>query len=121
MAAYDVDHNSQLVDTLSAYLDAFGDVAKTAQAMHVHPNTLRYRLRRITEVSGLDLSNPRCWPVALGSALALFAFPHVLMVVFSAMSKQETPDRPTGSSAHRLVLKARPHRPTSDDRGEDER
>ncbi|MEU5849346.1 PucR family transcriptional regulator [Saccharopolyspora shandongensis] len=58
LTSYDADHHSQLVATLSAYLDAFGDVARTAQAMHVHPNTLRYRLRRITEVSGLDLSNP---------------------------------------------------------------
>lgn len=58
LTAYDADHHGQLVATLSAYLDAFGDVARTAQVMHVHPNTLRYRLRRITEVSGLDLSNP---------------------------------------------------------------
>ncbi|MFD1050894.1 helix-turn-helix domain-containing protein, partial [Kibdelosporangium lantanae] len=39
-------------------LDAFGDVIAAASALHVHPNTFRYRLRRLTEISGLDLTDP---------------------------------------------------------------
>ncbi len=47
-----------LIETLEAWLDAFGDVTKAAAALFIHPNTLRYRLRRITELSGLDLTDP---------------------------------------------------------------
>ena len=47
-----------LIDTLEAWLDAFGDVTEAAAALFIHPNTLRYRLRRITELSGLDLTYP---------------------------------------------------------------
>jgi DNA-binding PucR family transcriptional regulator len=44
--------------TLLAYLDAFGDVRAAAATLHVHPNTLRYRVRKAAEVSGLDLDDP---------------------------------------------------------------
>lgn len=47
----------QLVSSLRAYLAAAGSVERAAQTLHVHPNTLRYRMRRICEVSGLDLSD----------------------------------------------------------------
>jgi hypothetical protein len=46
------------VQTLRAYFDAFGDMAAAAAMVNVHPNTFRYRLRRITEVWGLDLDDP---------------------------------------------------------------
>ncbi|MDI1460764.1 helix-turn-helix domain-containing protein [Catellatospora sp. KI3] len=55
---YDLDGESGLVESLRAWLDALGDVTAAANALFIHPNTLRYRLRRITEVSGLDLSDP---------------------------------------------------------------
>ena len=44
--------------SLLAYLDAFGDVRSAAAGLHVHPNTLRYRVRRACELSGLDLDDP---------------------------------------------------------------
>src|SRR5690606_42147881 len=44
--------------SLAAYPDAFGDVIKAARAVNVHPNTLRYRLRRLGEISGLNLDDP---------------------------------------------------------------
>ena len=47
-----------LADTLRAYLDGFGDVAAAAQWLHVHPNTVRYRVRRIEEVLGTSLADP---------------------------------------------------------------
>jgi DNA-binding PucR family transcriptional regulator len=47
-----------LVDTLRAYLDSFGDVAAAAQWLHVHPNTVRYRVRRIEESLGTSLTDP---------------------------------------------------------------
>jgi hypothetical protein len=58
LVAYDAEHGTDLVPTLSAYLDAFGDVNAAAAAVHVHPNTFRYRLRRLVEISGLDLADP---------------------------------------------------------------
>lgn len=58
LSAYDLEHGTNLVETLRAWLDAFGDVAAASTAMFVHPNTFRYRLRRLTEVSGIDLADP---------------------------------------------------------------
>ncbi|ONI82977.1 PucR family transcriptional regulator [Actinosynnema sp. ALI-1.44] len=58
LVAYDDKHKTNLVETLRAWLDAFGDVIAAAAAVHVHPNTFRYRLRRLTEISGIDLADP---------------------------------------------------------------
>lgn len=57
LAAYDRRHRSQLVDTLRAWLEAFGDVTAAAAATHVHANTFRYRLRRVGEIGGVDLAD----------------------------------------------------------------
>ncbi|ACU73122.1 putative transcriptional regulator, PucR family [Catenulispora acidiphila DSM 44928] len=57
LAAYDREHNSSLVATLTAWLDAFGDVNAAAEAVHIHPNTFRYRLHRIAEIGDVDLSD----------------------------------------------------------------
>jgi DNA-binding PucR family transcriptional regulator len=40
--------------TLHAFADASMNLTRAAEALHVHPNTLRYRLRRIEERSGRD-------------------------------------------------------------------
>ena len=56
--AYDAVHHTNLVDTLRAWLDAFGDVIAASASMYVHPNTFRYRLRRLAEVGGIDLNDP---------------------------------------------------------------
>lgn len=55
--AYDADHSSSYGRTLQVYLSAFGDPAITAKSLGVHTNTLRYRLRRLTELFGLDLAD----------------------------------------------------------------
>jgi sugar diacid utilization regulator len=55
---YDAVHGTQLVTTLSEYLDRGGSYDSTAAALSVHRSTLKYRLRRIREVSGYDLSVP---------------------------------------------------------------
>ncbi|MGW5748480.1 PucR family transcriptional regulator [Amycolatopsis sp. NPDC003861] len=56
---YDARHHAHLVETLRAWLDAFGDVIAASAAVHVHPNTFRYRLRRLAEVGGFDLTDPQ--------------------------------------------------------------
>ena len=64
-----LDRNPDLPLTLEVYLDHDLDRRKTAAALHVHPNTLDYRLRRIVELTGLDPSTTRGLQM-LGAALA---------------------------------------------------
>ena len=52
------ERDSALADTLRAYLDSFGDVAAAAQSLHVHPNTVRYRVRRIEQSLNTSLADP---------------------------------------------------------------
>lgn len=59
LIAYDAKHKTNLVKTLSAWFDGFGDVTAVASALAVHPNTLRYRLRRVSDVCGVSLEDPR--------------------------------------------------------------
>ncbi|SDM24097.1 PucR C-terminal helix-turn-helix domain-containing protein [Allokutzneria albata] len=59
LIAHDAEHGSRFAESLRAYLDAFGDVAGAAAEMHIHPNTLRYRVRRAVELTGIDLDDPR--------------------------------------------------------------
>ncbi|MEV6949664.1 helix-turn-helix domain-containing protein [Streptomyces sp. NPDC051172] len=58
LAAHDSRHQGQLAESLLAYLNCFGDVRAAAAQLHVHRNTLRYRIRRAEELTGLDLSRP---------------------------------------------------------------
>ncbi|NMD63898.1 UNVERIFIED_ORG: DNA-binding PucR family transcriptional regulator [Nocardia globerula] len=53
------ESGSVLTDTLDTYLDCGGAVETCARQLFVHPNTVRYRLKRITEVTGRDPTNPR--------------------------------------------------------------
>ena len=55
---YDVGHGTPLVLTLSEYLDHGGNYDASAQALCVHRSTLKYRLRRIRQLSGHDLGLP---------------------------------------------------------------
>lgn len=58
LVEYDRAGGADLVHSLLAYLEAFGDARAAAERLHVHPNTLRYRVRRAAAVSGIDLSDP---------------------------------------------------------------
>jgi DNA-binding PucR family transcriptional regulator len=51
-------HDPALADTLRAYLDSFGDIAAAAESLRVHPNTVRYRVRRIEKSLSTSLSDP---------------------------------------------------------------
>jgi GAF domain-containing protein len=55
LAEYDAQRGAQLVSTLEEFLRRHGSISATSEALYVHPNTLRQRLRRIAELSGLDL------------------------------------------------------------------
>jgi hypothetical protein len=54
---YDAVHGTELVRTLRVFLDCSGSWTKAAEAMFVHVNSLRYRMRRVEELTGLDLGS----------------------------------------------------------------
>jgi sugar diacid utilization regulator len=55
---YDAGKGSELVETLSRYLECGRSYEATTAALAIHRSTLKYRLRRIREISGHDLSDP---------------------------------------------------------------
>lgn len=48
-----------LLETVGMYLETAGSIEGAARALFVHPNTVRYRLRRVTDVCGCLPANPR--------------------------------------------------------------
>ena len=58
LVEYDRQHGGDLVASVVAWLDAMGDVRLAAQRLTVHPNTLRYRIRRASAVADLRLDDP---------------------------------------------------------------
>lgn len=57
LQAYDREHKTDLARTLRVFLDCSGSWTRAAQRMFVHVNSLRYRIRRIEELTGRDLSS----------------------------------------------------------------
>ncbi|GGP78646.1 PucR family transcriptional regulator [Streptosporangium pseudovulgare] len=53
---YDRRHRSELLRTLEVFLDCAGSWNACAERLHVHVNTVRYRIRRVEELTGRDLS-----------------------------------------------------------------
>lgn len=51
---FDLEHNGDLMDTLSAYVLNAADLDLTAESLGVHKNTIKYRLNRIEDVTGLN-------------------------------------------------------------------
>ncbi|WP_340294585.1 PucR family transcriptional regulator, partial [Aquipuribacter hungaricus] len=69
-----VEAGKDLVDTLQAYLDTGGALEATARVLFVHANTVRYRLNRVEQVTGLLATDPReRWTLQLGLALGRLA------------------------------------------------
>jgi len=58
-AALPSSERDVLLQTLEAWFDHGGSTEETAEALYCHPNTVRLRLRRITEHTGRSLGNPR--------------------------------------------------------------
>ncbi|POX37313.1 hypothetical protein C3486_29150, partial [Streptomyces sp. Ru73] len=53
---YDRRHRAELIPTLEAFLDSDGSWTRCAGRLHLHVNTLRYRVGRIEQLTGRDLS-----------------------------------------------------------------
>lgn len=75
------NHSTELLATLGSYLDNGRSLEATARELFVHPNTVRYRLKRISEVIGWDATGPR-------EALILQA-----ALILGAIAEPETPNR----------------------------
>ncbi|MDR7300327.1 PucR family transcriptional regulator [Haloactinomyces albus] len=55
---HDAERGTRYVETLRAWLECQGDLGASASRLAVHPNTVRYRLRKMAEVTPLDLEDP---------------------------------------------------------------
>jgi GAF domain-containing protein/sugar diacid utilization regulator len=78
LAEYDALRGAQLLATLEEFLRRHGSISATSEALYVHPNTLRQRLRRIGELSGLDLRRDD-W-LAIEIAVKMVKLQHALGV-----------------------------------------
>ena len=70
LIAYDSERQTALLDTLERYLAERRSVIQSARALFIHPNTLRQRLRRIEELTGLDLDRDDLLSLELAIKLA---------------------------------------------------
>ncbi|MGB4274672.1 MAG: PucR family transcriptional regulator ligand-binding domain-containing protein [Bacillota bacterium] len=62
----DTGSRTELIHTLRVYLECGASITKTAQSLFIHENTLRYRLKKIEKVTGLDLKDSKnCFKLAL--------------------------------------------------------
>lgn len=92
------DHQSDLLTTLWCYLDNGRSLEATARELFVHPNTVRYRLKRVSEVIGWDATGPR-------EALILQC---ALILGNIAEPKQPEPRRqPSGTPASNVARRSR--------------
>ena len=66
---WDLDHGTELLETLRAFLSNGGRWRATAAHLHIHHNTLRYRLRRVELLTGRNLDEV---PDRLDVQIALF-------------------------------------------------
>ncbi|GAA2357154.1 helix-turn-helix domain-containing protein [Nonomuraea africana] len=68
LEAYDATNQTELLETLETFLEESGSWSATADRLHVHVNTLRYRLKRIEELTGRSLNS---WDERVDFLLAL--------------------------------------------------
>jgi len=55
---YDRRNGSNMRESISVYLAHSGDVRRASEQLRIHPNTLRYRIKRVEEITDTDLSEP---------------------------------------------------------------
>ncbi len=57
LAAYDKKHNGNYLETLWTYMECRQNAVEAANKLMIHRNTLNYRLNKIVEITGMDLTN----------------------------------------------------------------
>ena len=89
------DAGPALSETLDAYLDSGGAIEACARKLFVHPNTVRYRLKRITDFTGRDPTVPRdAYVLRVATTVGRLGYP---------ASPQEIPQTSANSPAAALV------------------
>ncbi len=58
LVAYDKEKNAELVETLEGFFECHGNLSQTAARLHIHRNTLAYRIEQISTIAQLDLDDP---------------------------------------------------------------
>ncbi|MDQ3732404.1 MAG: helix-turn-helix domain-containing protein [Actinomycetota bacterium] len=95
LVSYDATKGTELVATLTTYLDHGGRYETTAEALSIHRSTLKYRLQRIRELSGYDLNDPE---THFNLQLATRAWTTVGVIQQNpGQSAQHRPVRPMGT------------------------
>ncbi|ASA23060.1 PucR family transcriptional regulator [Paenibacillus donghaensis] len=56
---YDEEHDSNMLLTFYHYLECRGSLVETSNSLFIHRNSVKYRLERIRDITGFDLSDPR--------------------------------------------------------------
>ncbi|MDU2064596.1 MAG: PucR family transcriptional regulator ligand-binding domain-containing protein [Sporomusaceae bacterium] len=59
LLAYDEKHGAELVNTLTVFLEENGNFVRVSERLFIHRNTLKYRLQKIVEITGRNLSDPK--------------------------------------------------------------
>lgn len=59
--AYDKAHSTDFLPTLQVYINSLCSTAETAESLHIHRNTLLYRLNKIEELTGVSLGDPHTY------------------------------------------------------------
>ncbi|MFV8829228.1 PucR family transcriptional regulator [Alkalihalobacterium sp. APHAB7] len=59
LTEYDEKNQTNLLETLEVFLNMDGNVNEASKELHVHPNTLNYRMKRIVELTGIKLKDPK--------------------------------------------------------------
>jgi DNA-binding PucR family transcriptional regulator len=54
----DSEQGTEYVKTLKAYIQHQGIISEVSEALYVHPNTLRNRIKKIEDITGSNLQNP---------------------------------------------------------------
>ncbi len=73
--ALDPEDRTTLLGTTEAWLDAGGSATAAGRALFCHPNTVRYRLKRVEELTGRSTDDPRAVAELAAALQALRVFP----------------------------------------------
>jgi sugar diacid utilization regulator len=100
---YDREHRSALIETLEAYFATQGNLMQASERLHIHRNTLLYRLRRISQLNGINLECAEemlALQVALKAHRVLHTMPEPPSVKPGSATERAiaAPDQPATSS-----------------------
>ena len=89
---------AEVLETVRAVLSGGGNLEASARALFVHPNTVRYRLKRAAELTGLSVTDPRgSWTLQVALALADLDAQHTRALELGArllLDRRADPDEP---------------------------